>query len=233
MKNTILAGAIIATFSTLSYAGDYPANPIERPLTLNDGTIEIAGAISHLKQHDGDNETSGAVNVRYGLTDDWQIGFDGITYSAYENAGLEIAANVGFRGHFDNKGTGAGDSQGYGAAIFGKQIINRNFALTFGVNYTYWDQDHLENKKEFGYSIGAMTNIAKDVTAFANYTFRDLKDFEQDSANAVNLGLNYNFSKDIDVGLAVSYSDFEEELNGRAFNETAEKAATAYIAYRF
>ena len=33
--------------------------------------------------------------------------------------------------------------------------------------------------------------------------------------------------------LSVTYSDFEEEIGGRAFHETAENAATAYIAYRF
>ena len=233
MKNTLLSGAILAAFSSLSVAADYPSNPIERPLTLNDGTIEVIGAISHLEQHDGDNETDGGLNLRYGLTDDWQIGFDGVTYSALKGNGLELAVNVGFRGHFDNKGAGVDESVGYGASVFGKQIINRNFALTFGVNYTYWDEDHIENKKEFDYTIGAMMNVTKDVTVFGNYTFRDLKDFEQSSANAANIGVNYNYSKDIDLGLAFSYSDFEEEIGGRAFHETAENAATAYIAYRF
>lgn len=236
MKKLLLTGAVLASaFTGLAQANEYPQNPVVRPLTLNDGTIQAFAAVSHLKQHDDDNETKFNINAAYGLTDDWQIGFGGITYSALKNesSGLEIALNAGFRGGFTNNAKEIGDSLGLGLSAFGKQIINDDFAVTFGAGYVHWNEDHIDNKSEFHYSIGAMANVAKHVTLSASYTFRDLKDFEQDSANVVSAGLNYAMTSDIDLGLNITYSDFEEMAGNKAFHEQAEQSASLYVAYRF
>mgnify|MGYP000132336783 CR=1 FL=1 len=236
MKKLILASALVATaISGLVQAKDYPQNPVVRPLTLTDGTIQIVGAYSYGKQHDDDTAAGFGGNISYGLTDNLQIGFEGLTYSVLKqkSSGFELAANIGLRGHHDSDSDNVGESLGMGASLFGKQIINDNLAFTFGAGFTHWKEDHLDNKQEFSYTLGAMTNIAKNVTLTAHYTFRDLKDFQQDSANVVNLGLNYALSSNFDIGAAITYSDFEEMEDGVPFHERAEKSATIYAAYRF
>jgi len=236
MKEFILACALTAiSTSQLVQADEYPQNPILRPLTLTDGTVRLSAGVITGEQHDGDTDTDIHLNASYGLTDDLQIGFEGLTYSLFknENQGFELAINLGARGFHDDNSKQIGDSVGYGTSIFGKQVITDNFAITFGTGYTFWNEEHIDNKSEVAYSIGAMTNIAKDLTLSAHYTFRDLKDFKQDNANNVSVALNYALSADIDLGLALNYSDFEEKVDNMAFHQSREKSATVYASWRF
>lgn len=236
MKKIILACA----FTSLSISGfvqgeEYPQNPILRPLTLTDGTVQISGAYSYGEQHNGDSKKNINANMSYGLTDDLQIGLEGLTYSLFENSntGLEFAINAGLRGFHESDDDLVGNSLGYGVSIFGKQIINNNLAITFGTGYTFWNEEHLGNKRENTYSVGVMTNIAKDFTLSANYTFRDLHDFQQDHANTVVLGLNHALTANLDIGLTLQYSDFEEHRGDIAFHETPEKTMGLYASWRF
>ncbi|MEW6983947.1 porin [Colwelliaceae bacterium 6471] len=234
MKTAILGCAVLATLlAGIAQGKEYPQNPVLRPLTLTDGTIQIAGAYSYGKAHDDDTKAGFGANISYGITDDFQIGLEGLTYSFLKNraSGLELAVNAGIRGHYDN--TNIGDSLGLGVSVFGKQVLNNDFALTFGAGYTHWDEEHIDNKYQFNYSLGALVNIADNVTLSANYTFTDLKDFKQDSSNTVRVGVNYAYSKSIDMGIAFKYSDFEETYNNFAFHEQAEKSASMYAAWRF
>ena len=236
MKKIILACVLTAISATSAVqANEYPQNKVLRPLTLTDGTVRLSGAVAYGEQHNDDNEKGISFNASYGLTDDLQIGFEGLTYSLFknENQGFEIAVNAGLRGYFDNDSNAIGDSLGYGVSFMAKQVITNDFAITFATGYTFWNQQHIESKKEYTYSIGAMTNIAKNLTLSANYTFRDLKDFKQDYANKASLALNYALSPSMDIGFALNYSDFEEQAAGIAFHETIEKSAAIFANWRF
>ncbi len=229
---SIAATLISATLALSAQAGEYPKNPVVRPLTLTDGTIQLTGAYAYGKQHNKDSENIFGANISYGLTNNLQIGLDGITYSLFKDksSGFEFATQAGLRGYFDEK---EGDSLGLGMSFIGKQIINRNFAVTFGAGYTHWDVDKQSNRSEFDYSAGFLANIASDLTLTGQYTYRDLKDFKQGHANVATIGLNYAVSSQMDIGTSFTWSDFEEEYNGKAFQETPEKMVGIYANWRF
>lgn len=233
MKTQLLIATIIsAAFAANTQAADYPTNPVERPLTLNKSTVELTGAYAYGKQHDKDHDNIFGGNVSYGLTDDLQIGLDGITYSLFKDtsSGFELATQAGVRGYFDEK---QGDSLGLGMSVLGKQIINKNLAVTFGAGYTHWKIDNMNNRSEYDYSVGFLMNVAQDLTLSGNYTYRDLKDFKQSHANTTSLGLNYTVSSQLDIGTVLSYSDFNEDYQGLAMQETPEKLAAVYATWRF
>ncbi|MDG1750809.1 MAG: hypothetical protein P8I03_04000 [Thalassotalea sp.] len=239
MKKSLISVALLLASSSV-FAGNetsatkYPENPILRPLTLTDGTVELSGALAWGEEND---KSRGELNLNaaYGLTDNLTIGLGGLNYRilARDNnqTGLELAVGLGIRGYHESYGQG--DSIGYGADINGKYVFDKNIAMTFSVGYVNWDEEKLENKGEYRYSIGVQTNIATDWTAFANYTYRDLKDFTQDDAHSASIGLNYAYSKDIDVGLFTGYSDFDALENGYSLDHSLDRTAGIYVTYRF
>lgn len=231
-KLTLLPAAVLLVLSTANQAGEYPQNPVVRPLTLNQSTIELTGAYFYGKQHDNDHDSILAANMSYGLTDNLQLALDGITYSFLKNkhSGLELAVKASLSGYYDDKN---GDNLGLGFSVLGKQIINKDFAFTFGAGYTHWNLDNLADRSEYDYSVGMLMNIAPQLTLSAQYTYRDLKDFAQSHANSTTVGLNYAIEKNIDLGLVVSYSDYNEQTNSYALLETPEAATGLYINYRF
>jgi opacity protein-like surface antigen len=233
MNKFILAtSCTFLALSATSQAAKYPQNPVIRPLTLTESTIELSGGYLYGKQHDKDNESTLAANMAYGISDDLQVSLTGLTYSLFKNknSGFELAATAGINGYYDDKN---GDNLGLGLNLFAKQIINKNFAFTFGTSYTHWKIEDYDNRSEFDYSIGALMNLAPKWTLAAQYTYRDLKDFEQSHANSSSLTLNYTLSKNTDIGTSFMYSDFSENLNDSALLETPEKALALYISYRF
>ncbi len=233
MKKSILITSLIAVaLSTMAHSTKYPKNPVIRPLTLTESTVELTGAYLYGKQYDKDVVVTLTSNIAYGLTDDFQIGLDGITYSLFKNksSGFELATQAGLRGYFEDK---VGDSLGLGISLLGKQIINDNLAFTFGAGYSHWDIDNLDNKYEFDYSVGFLANIAPNLTLSGQYIYRDLKDFKQSHANLSSVGLNYTLTDDLDVGTTFTYSDFAEKNNNFALLETPETTVGAYLRWRF
>lgn len=239
MKKSLISVALLLASSS-AFAGNetsntkYPENPILRPLTLTDGTVAISGALAWGEEND---KSRGELNLNaaYGLTDNLTIGLGGVNYRflARQNnkTGLELAVGLGLRGYQDSISNG--DAIGYGADLNGKYVFDKNIAMTFSAGYINWDEEKLENKSEYRYSIGVQTNVAKDWTTFANYTYRDLKDFTQDDAHSVNVGVNYAFSKDIDIGLFTGYSDFDAQENGYKLENSFDRSAGLYVTYRF
>ncbi len=233
MKKLILLPiATLAIFSTTNQANEYPQNPVVRPLTLTQSTIELTGAYFYGKQHNNDHDSILAANIAYGLTDNLQLALDGISYSFLKNkhSGLELAVKAGINGYYNDKN---GDNLGLGFSLLGKQIINKNFAFTFAAGYTHWNLDNLADREEYDYSVGMLMNIAPQLTLTAQYTYRDLKGFQQSHANSTSVGLNYAIEKNIDIGFISSYSDYNEQANNYALLETPEAAAGLYINYRF
>lgn len=239
MKKSIISIALLLASSSVfadngTSKTTYPENPILRPLTLTDGTVEIGGALMWVEEND---KSRGELNLNaaYGLTDNLTIGFGGIKYRVLERqsnkTGLELAVGFGVRGFQDSINNG--DAIGYGADLNGKYVFDKNIAMTFSVGYINWDEEKLANKSEYRYSVGVQTNVARDWTTFANYTYRDLKDFTQDDAHNVNVGVNYAFSKDIDIGLFTGYSDFDAQENGYKLKNSFDHAAGLYVTYRF
>jgi hypothetical protein len=236
MKKLLLNSAIcLSAFTTAAFAADYPSNPVVRPLTLNQSTVELSAAYGYGKNHNNSTNAGFGGNISYGLTDNFQIGLDGLTYSAIKdkNLGFELAVNAGLRGYFDSKNDDFGDSTGLGIGATAKQIISDNFAFTAGVNYTHWDIEKAADRYELDYSVGFISNISDDLSLSANYTLRDLKDFEQGHANAATVGLLYTAIDNVDLGLTLIYSDFSEKLNGYEFQETPERAAMVHATWRF
>jgi opacity protein-like surface antigen len=239
MKKSLISVALLLVSSSVFAENDsskskYPENPILRPLTLTDGTVQLSGALVLGEEND---KSRGELNLNasYGLTDNLTIGLGGLNYRvlARENnkTGLELAVGLGVRGYQESYEHG--DSIGYGADLNGKYVFDKNIAMTFSIGYVSWDEEQLKNKSEYRYSVGVQTNIAKDWTAFANYSYRDLKDFTQDDAHSVNIGLNYAYSKNIDVGLFIGHSDFDALENGYSLDNSLDRAAGVYVSYRF
>ena len=196
--------------------------------------MAISGALAWGEENDKSRGEL-SLNAAYGLTDNLTIGLVGLNYRilARENnkTGLELAVGAGVRGYYDSVNNG--DTIGYGADLNGKYVFDKNIAMTFSMGYINWDEEQLQNKSEYRYSLGVQTNIAKDWTAFANYAYRDLKDFTQDDAHNISVGLNYAYSKDIDVGLFMGYSDFDAVENGYKLENSFDRTAGLYVTYRF
>jgi len=233
MKKIIVAASLLTlALSTNAFSREYPQNPVLRPLTLSAGTVELTGGYAYGKQHDKDVDVAFGGNVSYGLTDSLQLGLDGITYSVIKDhsTGFELAAKAGITGYYDDD---LGDSLGLGSSLQAKQIINDNLAFTFSAGYTHWSIGNMDNKSEFDYSAGVLFNIAPKWTLAVDYTFRDLKDFKQSTANKASITLNYAYSANLDLGISYIYSNFNEQYNNQALQETPEKMLLAYVSYRF
>jgi opacity protein-like surface antigen len=234
MKKSMISVALLLASSTVFAATEYPENPILRPLTLTDGTIAIGGALGWGEEKD-DNRAALSLNAAYGLTDDLTLGLGNIDYRILarpnNGTGLELAVGLGVRGYQDSKVNG--DAIAYGTDLNGKYVFDKNIAMTFSLGYVKWDEEKLKNKDEYRYSVGVQANVAKDWTASANYTFRDLKDFTQNSAHEVNISANYAYSKQTDLGVFMGYSSFDALENGYKLDDSFDRVAGVYAAYRF
>lgn len=234
MNKSLISIALLLASSTVFAQTEYPENPVLRPLTLTDGTIEVSGALAWGEEND---KSRGDLNLNaaYGLTDNLTLGLGGINYRVLarpdNKTGLELAVGLGIRDYQDSKLSG--DSVGYGADLNGKYVFNENIAMVFSLGYIKWDEEKLKNKDEYRYSVGVQANVAKDWTANASYTFRDLKDFKQNDAHEVNVGLNYAYSKSTDIGVFAGYSSFDAQKNGYELDDNFERVVGIYTTYRF
>ncbi|MFT4925481.1 MAG: opacity protein-like surface antigen [Phenylobacterium sp.] len=230
---TTLAATLVSAFtSTAALADDsYPKNPILRPITLADGDFELVGAIGHVSKIDGEDKGYIVPAIRYGITDNLTVGLNGVSYRFLAKDDLQLAANVGLRGHFDSKAFG--DSTGYGFSVGGKKVLSDNLALTFGVGYVHWDEDVLKDRSEIDYSVGLMFNVAEDWTIGASYKLRDLEDFSQSTANVIGLNVNYAVSNRLDVGLFTAGSNFDDRVGGKVVHNSFDTTTGAFVAWRW
>jgi hypothetical protein len=234
MNKSLISTVLLLASSTVFAETEYPTNPILRPLTLTDGTIAVSGALAWGEEKD-ERHAALNLNLGYGLTDNLTIGLNGISYRLLarpdNEAGLELAVGLGLRGFQES--TINGDSVAYGTDLKGKYVFDKNLAMIFSLGYVKWDEEKLQNKDEYRYSVGVQTHLAKDWTANINYTYRDLKDFQQKSAHEVSLGVNYNYSKQTDLGMFVSYSNFDAQENGYQYDNNFDRVVGVYATYRF
>lgn len=234
MNKPLISIAFLIASSTVLAETEYPKNPVLRPLTLTDGTISVSGALAWGEEKD---ESRGELNLNigYGLTDNLTLGFGGLNYRILarpdNETGLELAVGLGIRGFHESNIND--DSIAYGADLNGKYVFNKDIAMLFSVGYVKWDEDKLKNKDEYRYSVGLQANIAKDWTATTNYTYRDLKDFNQNDAHEVNVSINYAYSKSTDIGAFMGYSSFDAQENGYTLDNSFDRVAGIYVAYRF
>ncbi len=234
MRTLVTAIALVCSMSAVAADSLSESNPVMRSLTLKDNEVLLGAGLAY-GTTDGDKEWKAGLAARYGLTDNLSIGLSGVHYRFIERAddetGLEMAFGAGLRGMYESKLNG--DSLGYGADVYGKYVLTSDTALTFGASYIFWNEDNLDNKKEYQYHVGVMQNLMDKVTLSAGYTYRDLKDFTQDDAYSVDLGLNYALSKQMDVGVVASYTDFNPLKNQYDVDSTLEKSVGMYLTYRF
>lgn len=234
MKKTLISIGLLLTSSSVFAETEYPSNPVLRPLTLTEGTVLVAGAVSVGEEND---DSRGEVNIYagYGLTDNVTLGLGGIHYRflARDNnkTGLELSVAAGIRDYQES--SIYGDAVAYGADLNGKYVFDENLAMTFSLGYLKWDEENLKNKDEYRYSIGLQKNIVKDWSASIGYTYRDLKDFSQSEAHEASAGVNYAYSKSTDIGMYVGYSSFDAKENGYKQGDNFDRTVGIYAAYRF
>jgi opacity protein-like surface antigen len=234
MKKSLISMTLLLASTTVFAETEYPENPVLRPLTLTDGTVLVGGALAWGEEN-GDSRGELNLNAAYGLTDDLTLGFGGINYRVLarpdNELGLELAVGLGFRDYQESKVNG--NAVAYGIDLNGKYVFDKNIAMIFSLGYVKWDEEKLENKDEYRYSLGVQANIAKDWTATTSYTYRDLKDFTQDEAHEVNVSVNYAYNKSTDVGVFTGYSSFDAQENGYNLDDNFDRVAGVYAAYRF
>jgi len=234
MNKSLISIALLLASTTVFAETQYPKNLVLRPLTLTEGTIAVSGALALVEEKD-DRRGQLSLNAAYAFTDNLTVGLGGLNYRflARQNnkTGLELAVGLGVRGYQES--TFNGDSVGYGADLNGKYVFDKDIAMIFSIGYVKWDEELLENKAEFRYSVGLQTNIAKNWTATSRYTYRDLKDFSQNDAHEVNVGINYAFSKTTDIGIFTGYSNFDAQDNGYKLDNSFDRVAGVYATYRF
>ena len=235
MKKIISLLTLVAA-STSVYANDLSSqNLVKRSLTLVDGELQIAGSLGYGEQEDNDKSWALGLHAAYGLTDDLTIEGLGLRYRLMERpndgAGLELTTAIGAVGHYDAQQ--GDDSVGWGFDITGKYVFDRDTAVLFGTEYVYWDEDLVDNRSEYRYSLGLQQNIYRDVTLTANYTYRDLNDFVQNNAYNANIGINYAIDKQWDAGMFVGISDFNPLENGYKAEDIFDKQTGVYLSYRF
>lgn len=218
----------------------FSQNPVLRPLTLPDSMLVVGGALRYVEKRDGSDTSKVNPWVRYGVTDNFTIGFDGLTYRFYNDNGLELAVNAGFRGaSTDEKDKSTDDDDEWeiagGMALFGKKVVNEQLAFTFGVDYVRWDSDHNRvNRSEWGYSAGVLYQIAPQWTLNAGYTLRDASSgYDQDDANIYRVGLTKSFGNDFDIGVFYRHSDFDQPGSGANTELDNKTSAGISAAWRF
>ena len=232
--NQILVSLCCVMASGSALADDnfnYPQNPIERPITLPDSMVSLSAGAGFVEELDGSDEWFIVPGVQYGVTDNFTIGLDGLTYRFYNDDSLQLAVNGGIRGGFESEGLG--DNVASGIGVFGKQVINSNFAVTFGVDFIHWDVENTDDRAEVNYDLGFMYNLSPEWTFSAGYTYRDLEDFSQSSANTYRIGLTYSYLKNVDVGLFAIDSDYEAAPYGYYVRNEVEQGAGIYVNWRF
>jgi len=236
LSTLIFLAVSASTASTLAVANELsPANPVLRSLILMEGEVLTGASVIYGDLENGENEWQGGIYAAYGITESITIDTIGAHYRfmdrARENQGLEMAASIGLVGEL--KSNVNGDALGINADVTGKYIFNEDMALLFGVSYIHWDEDNLDDKSEFDYSIGIQKNLIPNFTLSANYTYRDLNDFAQSSAYAYSVGLNYNINRNLDVGMVYGKTDFEFENNGYNNDDSLTDGYGIYASYRF
>ena len=233
MKKLTLS--LIALSLSTSVFANSTANIVERPLTLTDGELLLAGALVYGQEFNDDNKWRFMPQIAYGLTDDLMVSLGEIRYkflSRLNNKdGLELTAGISYAGNLEV--AGQDDTNGGQFDITGQYVFSPDTALTFGVGYVHWEEDSSDDKAEMRYSIGVKQRIVDDITLLAGYTYRDLKDFTKSAVNHASLGINYHYTQAIDVGLFGFYSDFDPAENGYIRDEALEKGVGAYLTYRF
>ena len=238
MKNTtlisLLAGLLTTATTTFVYANELSEqNLVTRSLTLKNGEIMLSGAANYGKtgKLDDSNLVLGAA---YGLTDDLTVGLGGARYRLLKGPmaghGLEVTIGAGIKGNLEQNNE---DALGYGADVIGKYVVSEQLAFTFGSEYVFWNKRGPDNAKEYRYSVGAMYSPIQNITVSAGYTYRDLDDFSQDKAYTVSSGINYASNEHMDVGLILTYSDFDPVKNGFDVDSAHKRNLRAYVSYRF
>jgi hypothetical protein len=232
MKNIM---TVLLLTSSVSAAAAQTTNLVTEPLTSRDGEIALGAAFIGGKEWDDNDSLTGIINARYGITDNWTIGLDGLRYRFVkrpENGlGLELTAGLGFGGYYESDRYG--DAEGGGLDISGKYVFSRDFALLFAAQYVDWDEENREDKEEFNYSLGAQKALFNNLTFSTVHTYRDLTDFAQEDANEFSLGLDYQYSKQTNMGAFLGYSDFDPIENGYNGDASYEQYAGVYVRYRF
>lgn len=245
MKKLVLAmvcilanGAVVADEYSES---TYSSNPVLRPITLPDTMLSLGGAVLYRETEHGSDDVDVVPFIKYGITDNFSIGVDGLTYRFYNDNGLQLAVNGGFRGasyqsHSDDSDDDDEWEVATSASIYGKQILNNQFALTFGVEYLNWDsnKDNWTDRHEWNYSAGFMYQFAPDWTFNAGYTYRDLsREFQQDDANSYSVGLTRSFGNDFEMGLFYRHNDTVYSYSNSRLDENYENVGGLYANWRF
>lgn len=234
MRYVFLTLAIASSGSAMAADSLSDSNLVQRALTLKNNEVLLGAGLSYGK-NDVDEEVGLGLAARYGLTDNLSIGLGGISYRFIQRqekqTGLEMAFNVGLKGRYESQVNG--DSLGYGASAYGKYVLTSDTAVNFAASYIFWNEEYLNNKKEWQYLIGITQNLTQTLALNANYTYRDLSGFTQHSAMDVGVGLNYALTDQLDIGIHYSYSDFNAQKNQYDADTAMEKNLGAYITYRF
>ena len=228
----------VLLFMGVSHANELSdSNLVTRSLTLQDSELQLIGALGYGKNGD-DNNTQLGLDVRYGLSDDWSIGFGHARYRFLDRGesdlGLELTLGAGLKGYYEKQGSYKTDVLGYGADMMGKYVYSQDTALVFGAQYVFWNVQHTEkNADEYRFNVGLQHQIFEDVVVSADYTLRSLNDMTQSIAHEGSVSVNYALSKKLDTGMFVNYSSFDPVKNGFTAESANKQGVGVYMSYRF
>jgi hypothetical protein len=216
----------------------FSSNPVLRPITLPDTMLSVGGGLVYHEEHNGEDDWDLVPWVSYGVTDNFTIGTDGLTYRFYNEGGLQLGINGGLRGFAYSSDDDDDDDEWEVAgsvSLFGKKVLNRQLALTFGAEFTKWDNDDdRDDRHEWDYSIGLMYHFAPEWTLNAGYTYRDLSsEFNRDDADVFHIGLRRSFGNDFEMGLFYRYNDFDGGALDGNYQYDYENAAGITATWRF
>ena len=237
MKKTIILISLLAAVQAQAAQEYSKRNLTERALTLKQGEILVGGAVGYGKTNSEDDWMV-VPFAAYGITDDLTLEPGGLRYRFIDrpndNAGLELTVGGGVKGLYERKvNNEEKDVLGYGMDLTGQYVLTPDFAITFGLDYVFWNDVGPNNKKEYIYSVGTKYQVMENVTLITAASYHDLKDMTQDDAYSITAGVNYSYSPQMDIGFGVNYTDFDPEKEGFKYDGAYEKTAVAYVSYRF
>lgn len=233
-KKVLFASSVLMT-SLVSADELSDSNLVTRSLTLKDGEVALNATLNY-GHNDDDNDVNLGLNGSYGITDNLSIGLGGFRYKflgrGQNDLGLELAAGAGIKGFYDVPGPDG--ALGYGADLIGKYVLSEQTAFTFSTNYVFWNMPHSsENRDEWRFSAGVLQTLMDDLTLSANYEYRVLNDFVDDNTFNVNTAVTYHYSKNWDLGMYLSYSDFDAVKNGFTSDSSYKENIGLFVNYRF
>ena len=199
-----------------SFAGEvtYPANQVERPLTLPQGLWELGAGIESFNWAGrSDSDLFPVLSLRYGFTDNVEFYLLGIKYRIIHSDPFELVVKGRVTGYGYSSIDGTILQTEIGAEA--KHRLHERFALLYSLEdyYTYFSD--APDRTDLRLSVGGLFSLTGKLALELKGTYRRLEKFNESEARVLSVAFLYNISPKFDIRLGAAFSDYSTSENDR------------------